>query len=158
MGDRGDGQYVLALNLADGRQLWSTKIGPDWSEDTDAPGPSRERSRARGCVRVDSKANQSLDTVFNVSNSVVTATPISLGDPGDQVYLILFGTGFDLAAGASVIVGGQAVVITYAGSQATSGLDQANVLLPHSLAGADNVSIVLSVGGKAANTVQVAIQ
>jgi outer membrane protein assembly factor BamB len=41
MGDRGDSQYVLALNLDDGRQLWSTKIGPDWSEDTDAPGPRR---------------------------------------------------------------------------------------------------------------------
>ena len=96
--------------------------------------------------------------MFNISNGVATATPISLGDPGDQVYLILFGTGFDLAAGASVIVGGQTAMITYAGSQGTSGLDQANVLLPHSLAGAGKVSIVFSVGVKAANTVQVAIQ
>jgi outer membrane protein assembly factor BamB len=39
MGDRDRGQYVLALNLADGRQVWSTKIGPDWSEDTDSAGP-----------------------------------------------------------------------------------------------------------------------
>ncbi len=39
MGDRGDSQYVLALNLSDGREVWSTKIGPAWSEDTDAPGP-----------------------------------------------------------------------------------------------------------------------
>jgi uncharacterized protein (TIGR03437 family) len=109
-------------------------------------------------VRVDSTGNQSLETVFNVSNGVVTATPISLGDSSDQVYLILFGTGFDLAAGASVIVGGRTAMITYAGSQGTSGLDQANVLLPHSLAGAAKVSIVFSVGGKAANTVQIAIQ
>ena len=38
MGDRGDSQYVLALNLADGKQVWATKIGPSW-DDNDAPGP-----------------------------------------------------------------------------------------------------------------------
>jgi outer membrane protein assembly factor BamB len=39
MGDRGDSQYVLALNLPDGHQVWATKIGPAWTEDSDAPGP-----------------------------------------------------------------------------------------------------------------------
>src|SRR6516225_6824230 len=33
MGDRGDSQYVLALNLADGKQIWATKIGPAWDDD-----------------------------------------------------------------------------------------------------------------------------
>src|SRR4051794_23907704 len=28
MGDRGDSQFVMALNLADGKQVWATKIGP----------------------------------------------------------------------------------------------------------------------------------
>ena len=38
MGDRKDGQYVEALNLADGTGLWATKIGPIW-EDDDSGGP-----------------------------------------------------------------------------------------------------------------------
>lgn len=38
MGDRRDGQYVEALNLADGSRVWATKIGPIW-DDSDAPGP-----------------------------------------------------------------------------------------------------------------------
>jgi outer membrane protein assembly factor BamB len=33
MGDRADGQYVLALNLADGKQVWAAKIGPVWDDD-----------------------------------------------------------------------------------------------------------------------------
>jgi uncharacterized protein (TIGR03437 family) len=139
----------------------STAISAQVEIVAQAPGLFIENSAglaAAYAIRIDSKGKQSLETVFTVSNGVVTATPISLGDTGDQVYLILFGTGFDLAAGASVIVGGQTAMIAYAGSQGTSGLDQANVLLPYSLAGAGIVSIVFSVGGKAANTVHVAIQ
>ncbi len=30
MGDRESGQYVIALNLADGKELWSTRIGDVW--------------------------------------------------------------------------------------------------------------------------------
>jgi outer membrane protein assembly factor BamB len=37
MGDRADGQYVLALNRANGKQVWATKIGPVW--DDEYPGP-----------------------------------------------------------------------------------------------------------------------
>jgi len=39
MGDRGDGQYVLALNRADGKTVWATRIGAAWTEDDNAPGP-----------------------------------------------------------------------------------------------------------------------
>lgn len=38
MGDRTDGQYVLALNLADGKTVWATRIGEVW-DDSGAPGP-----------------------------------------------------------------------------------------------------------------------
>lgn len=37
MGDRGDSQYLIALNRADGKQLWAAKIGPAW--DDEYPGP-----------------------------------------------------------------------------------------------------------------------
>ncbi|HLY17177.1 MAG TPA: PQQ-binding-like beta-propeller repeat protein [Bryobacteraceae bacterium] len=48
MGDRADGQYVLALNLADGKTVWATRIGEAW-EDANAPGP-------RGTPTVDGDA------------------------------------------------------------------------------------------------------
>jgi outer membrane protein assembly factor BamB len=37
MGDFADGQYVLGLSAADGKQLWKTKIGPIWVDRY--PGP-----------------------------------------------------------------------------------------------------------------------
>jgi outer membrane protein assembly factor BamB len=37
MGDKKDGQYVEALNLADGAQIWATKIGPVWEDEMGGP-------------------------------------------------------------------------------------------------------------------------
>ncbi len=39
MGDRGEDQFVIALNLADGKELWSEKIGHAWDKDRNGPGP-----------------------------------------------------------------------------------------------------------------------
>ncbi len=33
MGDRGDDQFVIALNRADGKTLWATKVGPSWKDE-----------------------------------------------------------------------------------------------------------------------------
>jgi outer membrane protein assembly factor BamB len=52
MGDRRDGQYVLALDRGNGKIVWATRIGDPW-EDNDAPGP-------RGTPTVDG------DSVFAV--------------------------------------------------------------------------------------------
>ncbi len=37
MGDLGESQYIIALDLAGGKQLWKSKVGPAW--DDDKPGP-----------------------------------------------------------------------------------------------------------------------
>jgi uncharacterized protein (TIGR03437 family) len=51
------------------------------------------------------------------------------------------------------------VPVSYAGAQSQfAGLDQVNVLLPRVLAGTGVTNIVLSAGGKAANTVYVSIK
>ena len=88
--------------------------------------------------------------------------PIDFGNPTDQVYLILFGTGIrhvSSMSAVSVTVGGQAGQVTYAGAQGSyQGLDQVNVLLPHSLAGSGSVPVALTAAGVAANTVTVDIQ
>jgi uncharacterized protein (TIGR03437 family) len=86
-----------------------------------------------------------------------------LGNASDQIYLLLFGTGFRNFAqpsGMAVTVGGLNLqVLGYAAVAGLAGLDQCNVgPLPRSLAGRGNVNIVLTAGTKVANTVTVNIK
>ena len=100
-------------------------------------------------------------SVYAVDGSgAVVANPVSLGASSDQVYLTIYGTGLQ-AAGTSdvtVSVNGVNAPVAYAGPQGSyAGLDQVNVLLPRSLAGAGNVTIQLTANGIAANPVQLTI-
>lgn len=98
--------------------------------------------------------------VYTVSGGAVVANPINLGSASDQVYLELYGTGIQ-AAGTSnvqVTVGGTSVPVQYAGKSSFTGEDQVNILLPHSLAGAGNVTVQVTASGIAANPVQITIQ
>lgn len=127
-----------------------------------APGMFTENSSGLAgayAIRVDAQGNQSIETVFTSSNGVVAPTPISLGAPSDQVYLILFGTGFDSPESTSVTIGGLSASVAFAGPQgSTPGLDQVNVLLPHALAGRGSVPVVFTAGGMVSNAIFVAIQ
>jgi uncharacterized protein (TIGR03437 family) len=111
-------------------------------------------------VLSDADGNQSYQPAFTVENGTVVAAPIHLGASTDQVYLSLFGTGFDNAAAGSVsvTVAGQNAPVSYSGPQGLAGLDQVNVLLPHQLAGTGVAPVVLSAGGRVANTVYITIQ
>ncbi|MDX2029923.1 MAG: choice-of-anchor V domain-containing protein [Blastocatellia bacterium] len=87
--------------------------------------------------------------------------PIDLGASGDVVALILFGTGFRAAQSSQVgcAIGGAPAQVLFSGAQgALAGLDQANILLPTSLAGRGLVDVVLTAAGRPANTVQVRIK
>ena len=103
--------------------------------------------------------------IATCTSSGCTPVPISLGSSTDQVYLELFGTGIRGAgSNVTVTVGGTAATVSYAGAQGGGapgsfyGLDQVNVLLPHSLAGSGTVNVVLTAAGQTANTVTVDIQ
>jgi uncharacterized protein (TIGR03437 family) len=59
----------------------------------------------------------------------------------------------------TVSVGGTSIQVASAGPQGGFvGLDQANILLPQSLAGKGNVTLQLSANGIAANPVNITIQ
>ena len=83
--------------------------------------------------------------------------PIDFGDPSDRVFLLLYGTGFRNASSVQAAIGGTSVPLLYSGRQPDfPGLDQANVELPRSLAGAGEVAIAFTADGKPANTVTIA--
>ena len=90
------------------------------------------------------------------------ALPINLGGTGVQVFLSLFGTGIRGRSSldqVSVTIGDVPVTPLYAGPQSQfAGLDQIDVQLPSALAGKGAVNVVVTIEGRVANTVGVAIQ
>lgn len=107
-------------------------------------------------VHVDREGKQSTDFVFNCSAGSCTPSPIDW-PAGGQIYLILFGTGFHHhSAIATARIGDQSAAVLYAGPQGSlAGLDQLNILVPESLAGAGLVNVTVTVDGVTANTLQV---
>ncbi|MBK7601467.1 MAG: PQQ-dependent sugar dehydrogenase [Acidobacteria bacterium] len=88
--------------------------------------------------------------------------PIDFGPASDEVYLVLYGTGFRNRNNLSAVtatVGGQSVQVTFAGLQVNFfGLDQANLRLPRSLAGRGEVDVLFNVNTQSANIVKVSFK
>jgi uncharacterized protein (TIGR03437 family) len=125
-------------------------------------------------LRVTGSGQQTFEAVarFDSSSSRFVAVPIDLGPTSDQVFLILFGVGFRNSANTDgnpnngsaenvrVTIGGTSIPVLYSGAApGFVGLDQCNVgPIPRSLIGRGTVDIVMTVDGKPANTIQVAIR
>jgi uncharacterized protein (TIGR03437 family) len=113
-------------------------------------------------VRASAGAEQSSQLTFDCSQQPCVSTPFNLGGPEDQVVLLLFGTGIrgrSQLSSVSATVGGEPVVVQYAGPQNEfQGLDQVNLFLPRTLAGRGEVEVNLSVDERLANAVKVRIE
>jgi uncharacterized protein (TIGR03437 family) len=110
--------------------------------------------------------------IFSISaaQAAITNLDNSLNAPSNPAkrgsYLIIYATGFGAvsAAGAattplSAVIGGLAIPAAYAGvSSGGAGLNQANVLLPATMAPGLALPLYLTQGGVVSNTVMVAIQ
>lgn len=114
--------------------------------------------------RLKADGSQSVEAVaeWNATRNRFVAVPIEVSAEQEQVFLILFGTGFRYHTGlanVSARVGGTDVPLNFAGAQGSlTGLDQANIRLPRTLAGRGVVNVELRVDGKAANVVEVQIR
>jgi uncharacterized protein (TIGR03437 family) len=99
---------------------------------------------------------------YNPARNEVLPAAIDLGPEGEQVYLVLYGTGLRFRTHISQVtarIGSQAASVGYAGPQPQfAGLDQVNLLIPRATKGAGEVEVALSFDGKAANTVKVKIK
>ncbi|MEK7833808.1 MAG: hypothetical protein AAB401_22160, partial [Acidobacteriota bacterium] len=99
---------------------------------------------------------------FDLATSRFVPEPIDVSIPAEQVFVLMFGTGFRNHSGlanVSASVGGSSAEVLYAGKQGDFvGLDQCNVRLSPSLAGRGDVNLALTVDGKTSNTVTVRIK
>lgn len=115
-------------------------------------------------LRVKGDGTQSFEPIaqFDAATGRFTPTPIDLGPTTDQVFLVLYGTGFRNRSAPSAVIykmgGTDAEVLGVAAVAGFAGLDQCNARIPRSLIGRGEVDVVLTVDGKAANTVRVAIK
>ncbi len=134
-----------------------------------APGLFSANTNGRGVpaaflIRVTS-GNQRTEQIarFDSATNSYVPIPIDLGPAGDEVYLILFGTGIRYRAGLNSVtctLGGTAVEVGFAGAQGDLvGLDQINLgPLPRALLGRGLVNLTLRVEGREANALNVVVQ
>ena len=119
---------------------------------------------AAAALRVKADGSSSYDPVsrFDATLNRAVSVPIDLGAASDQVFLVLNGTGIrgrSALSAVSATIGGVVAPVEYAGPQGVFvGLDQLNIGIPRTLIGRGEVDLILTVDGKAANTVRVNIK
>jgi len=118
---------------------------------------------AANILRVKANGVQSYEDLarFDAAANRYVATPIDLGPEGDQVFLVLYGTGLrnrSALAAVTAAVGTSNAEVLYAGPQGGQGLDQINLRLARTLIGAGDVEVRLNVDGRPSNAVRVTIR
>ncbi|MEI9811733.1 MAG: hypothetical protein WDO18_03260 [Acidobacteriota bacterium] len=78
----------------------------------------------------------------------------------DQLYLILYATGFrGTSAAVTCTVGTQTLTPVYAGAQPSfPGLDQINVVIPASVKAPGQIAVTCKANGQISNSVFIALQ
>ena len=165
----GPGQinYVIPANMALGRVNVAVKsagamvAGGTYLVDRVAPtlfsGGAANGPAVAGLLRVKADGSQTYEytVAYDAAQQKFVAQPIDFGDPSDKLFLILYGTGFRNATTPSravLRIGTTTLTPDYVGAQPdTPGLDQINVQLPRSLAGAGTLTLSFQIDGKPAN-------
>ncbi len=116
-------------------------------------------------LRVRTNGQQVLESAvqFDPQTNRYVPVPIDLGPVGEQVFLVTFATGVRGRSGPNTVtalLGGVDLPVFSAGPQGDfAGLDQLNLgPVPRTLAGRGLVDLLVTVDGKAANTVQFSIR
>ncbi|MBI1764560.1 MAG: hypothetical protein HYR56_24305 [Acidobacteria bacterium] len=158
------GLATITITNASGETSLSTaQIG------TTAPGLFTANATGKGlaaavALRVKADGSQSYEAIgqFDAQQNRFVPRPIDLGAASDQVYLVMFGSGWRARAAldnVEVKVGGVNAPVNFAAAQGgLIGVDQLNARLPRALLGRGEVEITVLVDGKAANVVRVSIK
>jgi uncharacterized protein (TIGR03437 family) len=119
-----------------------------------------------GTATIDSNAPPGLFSLFRTGTrdgAILNAITFLLGDfsthtANSSAFLALFATGLNPTVTPTVTIGGVPVMVTFFGAASCcAGLQQINVMLPDSLAGAGRVPILVTSAGHSSNTVQVVL-
>ena len=87
-------------------------------------------------LRVRADGSSLYEPVARLEGNRFVPAPIDLGPAGDQVFLVLYGTGIRFRQSISASVGGVDANVLFAGAVAGfAGLDQINLSLPRALVG-----------------------
>jgi uncharacterized protein (TIGR03437 family) len=130
-----------------------------------APGLFAANANGQGvaaavALRVKTDGTQNFEPIarFDSTQNRFVSTPIDLGPEGEQVFLIIFGTGVRFRSNltaVSVKLGGADCEVLFAGSQGGfAGLDQINARIPRSLIGRGEIDLVVTVDGRMTNIVR----
>ncbi len=99
---------------------------------------------------------------FDAAQNRFVAVPLDVSNAAEQVFVILFGTGFrnvGAVTNAVVKLGGQDAEVNFAGAQGgLDGLDQLNVRVARALAGRGEIEVALTAGGRNANVVKINVK
>jgi len=109
---------------------------------------------------ISSGGTETTEDPFQVVNGAIVAQPLNLSACAKTV-LQLYATGLDKGTAAAVqaTIGNATATVQSAGPGGMwPGLDQVDVVIPLSLAGAGSVPVVITAGGLSSNTVNVTIQ
>lgn len=115
-------------------------------------------------LRVKPNGDQLFEPIsrFDSGLNRFVSIPLELGPTEDQVFLVVFGSGFRFRTALTAVtatIGGTSAEVLYAGlTPGLIGLDQSNIRIPRSLAGRGEVDLILTIDGKVANTVRVNIK
>ena len=150
------GPAALTVRTADGESVTAPIV-----IETVAPGLFSADASGRGVaaaffLRDASDGSRGEGLTFDPETRA--AVPINLGPEGDEVFLLLFGTGIrGFTTEVTATVGGESVPVLFAGPQGVFvGLDQINIgPIPRSLVRAGEVTIALTVDDKLADFVAV---
>jgi uncharacterized protein (TIGR03437 family) len=113
-------------------------------------------------LRQASDGTQTAVPVFQCPNGACVSAAMDLGASSDLLVVEFYGTGIAGRSSLTNVVAsanGIPLQVLYAGTQSQfPGLDQVNVIVPRSLAGAGEVPVILTVDGQTANVVTINIK
>ncbi len=134
-----------------------------------APGLFSAESSGQGVaaavvLRIKANGAQSYEPVaqFDAALGRFVAVPIDLGEAGDQVFLLLYGSGFrhhsNLGGVTVTLDEVEAAALFAGGLREYAGLDQLNLRIPRSLIGRGEVDVKLNVDGHESNRVKIHVK
>lgn len=104
-------------------------------------------------------STETIGFAFTCGGGGCVPAPIVVNGAGFTVYLVLYGTGIRNASSVTATAGSTSLPVAFHGAApGFTGLDQINIQLPSSLAGAGIITVQLVADGLNANPVQISIQ